>query len=96
MVLNDVGAGQLKSHQIVDDKFHKRLQKEWLPSHWRTVQSLALLVAQCLFDNLDTKFRILVIHPVVRIFQITEEPFNSLFSLYVGDDCPIPDPFGVL
>ena len=57
---------KLKTYQIVNYKFVEWLQKKRASSKWRTVQPFPLLMADCFFYNLDTKFRCLRINPVFR------------------------------
>ena len=78
MKSHHIGAGMEKSQKVVDDEFMKRLKKEGRTAQRRPVQLFALLVADCFFDDLDTKLRALASEVIGRIFQVGKESCHGL------------------
>ena len=66
----DICPGIVEAEQIVYDKLVEWLQKERHASQRCTVQRLALLMTDRLFDNLDHKLGILWSEVKLRSFQI--------------------------
>lgn len=63
----NVGPFQFEPHQIVDDEFMEWLQQKRRTPQRRSVQPLALLMANRFFNDLDAKFRVLKIQFIVWI-----------------------------
>lgn len=80
MESDQLGPGELKSHQIINDEFVEGLQEERLPPQRRSIQAFPLLVAQGLFDDPNAEFRGLVVHPVVRLSKSWKNRSTACFS----------------
>ena len=96
MVLDDIRPLQEKPQDIVDDKFLKRLQQEWLPSHWSSVECFSLLVAQGPLDYPDAEIRSFWSELIFRIIQIPEEPVDRLLQFPTRNLLSVPDALSVV
>ena len=83
-------------HDVVNYENMKRLQLKRLASHRCSVERLPLLVAQGLLDDPDAELRALWLDLVIRILQIPEKSLNTLLSLDVRDNRPVPYPFRIV
>ena len=70
--------GQFESDQVVYNKLLPCFELERLSSHRSTVYRFALLMAQCLLDDVDTEVRRDMIHHVVRVIKVGEKPIYGL------------------
>ena len=91
-----IGAFQLKPKKIVYDEFVKRLQQERLSPERCTVQLFPLLVAEGLFDDLNTELRPFRREIVLVIIEVSKETVNSLPQFLASDLSPVSDAFGIL
>lgn len=80
MISHDIRSSQLKSKQIVNDKFVKRLQQKRCSAQRRAVYLFSLLMTYCFLNNLDAKLRAFGVEIIVRVFQIHKKRFTACLS----------------
>ena len=65
---NHISAGQFKTKKVIHNEFMEWLQKKRRATQRRPVKLFALLVAQCFFYDLNTKFRALAVYVIIWVF----------------------------
>ena len=91
MESDDIRPREMKAHDIVDAEHLPGLKQKRLASHRGPVECFTLLVAQCLFDDLDAELRPAVLDLVVRIFEVAKKAVDSLPELRAGGFPAAPD-----